>query len=154
MEQGHKDKVGSTQAKPETKPEGKVIWSKPHPRSVYQLAVDAMEQADDKILATAFRKLARADANGLDSLIVTSDVVEWLERVKGNIEWLIDHIENYPRPSSRHTGVCRRVATQAVRVVRRLVCAGEEYGALLQERLSPGVPPKRCARVTLSRLSL
>jgi hypothetical protein len=46
-------------------------------------------------LATAFRKLAKADANGLDSLIVTTDVVAWLEQVKGNIEWLIDHIENY-----------------------------------------------------------
>jgi hypothetical protein len=53
-----------------------------------------MEKADDKILVEAFRKLAKAEANGLDWL-TTADVVEWLEQVKGNIDWLIDHIENY-----------------------------------------------------------
>jgi hypothetical protein len=76
------------------KPEGKVIWTKPHPNSLYQLAAEGMKKADDKILAEAFRKLAKADANGLDWL-TTADVVEWLEKVKGNIDWLIHHIEHH-----------------------------------------------------------
>jgi hypothetical protein len=45
----------------QARPEGRVVWSKPHPHSVYRLAAEAMDQADDKILATAFRKLAKAD---------------------------------------------------------------------------------------------
>lgn len=76
------------------KPEGKVIWSRPHPMSVYQLAAEGMEKANDKILAEAFRKLAKADANGLD-MLATEDVVEWLEEVKSNIDWLIHHIEHH-----------------------------------------------------------
>jgi hypothetical protein len=83
-----------TPEQPPTKPEGKVIWSRPHPNSVYQLAAEGMERADDKILAEAFRKLAKADANGLDWL-TTADVVEWLEKVRGDIDWLIYHIEHH-----------------------------------------------------------
>jgi hypothetical protein len=76
------------------KPEGKVIWTRPHPNAVYQLAAEGMEKADDKILAEAFRKLAKADANGLDWL-TTVDVVEWLDEVKSHIDWLIHHIEHH-----------------------------------------------------------
>jgi hypothetical protein len=76
------------------KPEGKVIWSRPHPNSLYQLAAEGMDRAYDKILAEAFRKLAKAEANGLDWL-TTADVVEWLEKVKGDIDWLIHHIEHH-----------------------------------------------------------
>lgn len=92
MKQDPKEQTDSVAARG---PEGRVVWSRPHPSSVYQLAVDAMEQADDKILATAFRKLAKAEANGLDGLIVTTDVIDWLEQVKGNIDWLVHHIEHH-----------------------------------------------------------
>jgi len=77
-----------------TKPEGKVIWTRPHPNSLYQLAAEGMDRADDKILAEAFRKLAKAEANGLDWLEPEA-VVDWLEKVRGNIDWLIHHIEHH-----------------------------------------------------------
>lgn len=91
MKQDTKEQAGRN----ETKPEGKVLWSRPHPHSVYQLAAEAMERADDKILATAFRRLAKADANGVGWILATSDVVDWLEQVRGNIDRLVHHIEHH-----------------------------------------------------------
>lgn len=66
------------------------LWAKPDPTSVFSLARAAMQQAEDAIFAQAMRKLAKAEANGLD--IEPEDVIEWLGAVQQDITWLIDHI--------------------------------------------------------------
>jgi hypothetical protein len=66
------------------------------PLSAYQLAAEAMKEAEDKILATAFRKLAKSDANGAREFMTTDDVVNWLDEVTSNIEWLKDHLRHHP----------------------------------------------------------
>lgn len=66
------------------------LWAKPAPTSVYVLARTAMEEAGNAILATAFRRLAKAEANGGD--FEPEDVLEWLGQLHDDIAWLQDHI--------------------------------------------------------------
>jgi hypothetical protein len=73
--------------------ERKVIYHAPHPYSVWSLAKGAMEEAENAILATAFRKLARAYAREEgNTLPDVEEVVDWLEGVRTDIAWLQDHL--------------------------------------------------------------
>lgn len=72
-------------------------WKGPHPDSVLAMAVTAMQSAGNKILATALKRLAIAEANGLfgegDSRMDERDVLVWLDDMKADIDWLKHHIE-------------------------------------------------------------
>lgn len=76
----------------------KVLWKSPHPNSALMVAAEAMERAEDKILATAFRRLAVAEANrglgGRDNLLDYTGIRTWLEEVRSNIDWLLAHIHD------------------------------------------------------------
>jgi hypothetical protein len=75
----------------------RVYWTPPHPTQVHSLVKEAMERADDKILAQAFRKLAIAAANSerSGSFFEKSATIEWLKDHISNCEWALDFIENY-----------------------------------------------------------
>lgn len=85
--------------------EKRVIWTKPHPDAVYQTAADAMDSTGNKILASAMRALAKAEANGIDTILEPADVVAWLAGMAADITWLQDHIATYydhqPYPYTR-----------------------------------------------------
>lgn len=73
--------------------ERKVIYHAPHPYSVWSLAKAGMENAENAILAQAFRKLARAYAREEGDILPTvQEVVDWLETVRNDIAWLQDHL--------------------------------------------------------------
>ena len=75
----------------------KIYWTPPHPSEVHQLVKEAMDRADDKILAQAFRKLAIAAANSerSGSFFEKSATIEWLKDHVSECEWAIEFIENY-----------------------------------------------------------
>jgi len=77
---------------PEQEPLRRTIWSRPDENSVYLTASKHIENLDDKILASALKKLAVADANsgGIDG----HAVIEWLETHISHVEWVIHHIQH------------------------------------------------------------
>lgn len=76
--------------------ERKVIYHAPHSYSVWSLAANAMDETGNAILATAFRRLARAYAREEgNTLPDVTEVVEWLEQVRTDISWLQDHLLNH-----------------------------------------------------------
>jgi hypothetical protein len=55
-----------------------------------------MEKSGNKILATAFRELAVAEANsnGSGSYLEASVVLDWLDSLQADLEWLRHHIQH------------------------------------------------------------
>ena len=72
----------------------RVLWASPGEGSVYMKAKEAMVAAEEKILATAMRSLALIQANDKTEVLNPADVIEWLESMKSNIEWLKHHIQH------------------------------------------------------------
>lgn len=74
------------------------VWRNPHPNSIYTMASLALDSMHNEILAWGMRRLAKAERNdvsGQGMLIEKTDVIEWLQEMKGDIDWLIEFLETH-----------------------------------------------------------
>jgi len=73
----------------------RIIWSRPSPNSVYKLAAEAMLRAENQVLESVMRRLARAEANGVSKMLAKEDILAWLDEFEEHIHWLRTFIREH-----------------------------------------------------------
>jgi len=54
-----------------------------------------MSRANDQILESLMRRLARAEANGVSKMLSKDDVITWLDELEGHIQYLRGYLATH-----------------------------------------------------------